>query len=255
MSMADAKKPAKTVTTAVSSREGALAVREDTATQREDAAARREEAADLRDEMAALREAAVRAREEALQATAELEQHITQIREANEHLIVGSVHAEVRVGQAAVIDVIGDRRTAVSTASPMPRLPRLDELRILVVDDDSDGRTLTSLVLTQAGASVRTAASVREALRMVDVERPDVLVSDIGLPDEDGYRLIRHIRHGEAEHGGFLPAVALTGYARAEDRARILESGFQAHVPKPVEPTELATAIVTVTQLLKDSDA
>ena len=102
----------------------------------------------------------------------------------------------------------------------MPRLPRLDGLRILVVDDNADGRTLTSLVLTQAGANVKAVASVREALQALEAERPDALVSDIGLPDEDGYALIRQIRQYEAEHGGFLPAVALTGYARAEDRAR-----------------------------------
>ena len=147
---------------------------------------------------------------------------------------------EAQGGQAAAL---GERRTAASTASPMPRLPRLDELRILVVDDNADGRTLTSLVLTQAGASVKAVASVREALQMLEVERPDALVSDIGLPDEDGYGLIRQIRQYEAEHGGFLPAVALTGYARAEDRARSLAAGFQAHVPKPVEPVELATTI------------
>jgi signal transduction histidine kinase/CheY-like chemotaxis protein len=158
---------------------------------------------------------------------------------------------EPRGGQAAAF---GERRTAASAASPMPRLPRLDELRILVVDDSSDGRMLTSLVLTQAGASVKAVASVREALQMLEVERPDVLVSDIGLPDEDGYALIRQIRQYEAEHGGLLPAVALTGYARAEDRARILAAGFQAHVPKPVEPVELARAIATVTQHLRDGE-
>ena len=86
---------------------------------------------------------------------------------------------EARVGQAAAL---GERRTAASAASPMPRLPRLDGLRILVVDDDPDGRTLTSLVLTQAGASVKAVASVREALQTLEVERPDALVSDIGLP-------------------------------------------------------------------------
>ena len=157
----------------------------------------------------------------------------------------------VPVGQAAAL---GDRRTAASMASPMPRLPRLDELRILVVDDNADGRALTSLVLTQAGASVKAVASVREALQLLEVERPDALVSDIGLPDEDGYGLIRQIRQDEAEHGGFLPAVALTGYARAEDRARSLAAGFQAHVSKPVEPVELATAIATITHHLRDSE-
>jgi signal transduction histidine kinase/ActR/RegA family two-component response regulator len=156
---------------------------------------------------------------------------------------------EAQVGQAAAL---GERRTP--TVSPMPRLLRLDDLRILVVDDNADGRTLTSLVLTQAGASVKTVASVGEALQMLEVDRPDALVSDIDLPDEDGYALIRQIRQYEAEHGGFLPAVALTGYARAEDRARILAAGFQAHVPKPVEPLELTAAIATITHHLRNRE-
>jgi CheY-like chemotaxis protein len=158
---------------------------------------------------------------------------------------------EPRRAPAAVVE---ERRTAASTASPISRVPRLDELRILVVDDSADGRALTSLLLTQAGAKVRAVASVREALRTLEAERPDALVSDIGLPDEDGYGLIGQIRQHEAEHGGFLPAVALTGYARAEDRARILAAGFQAHVPKPVEPAELTAAIATVTHHLRDSE-
>jgi CheY-like chemotaxis protein/anti-sigma regulatory factor (Ser/Thr protein kinase) len=157
---------------------------------------------------------------------------------------------EARTGQGAAL---AERRTAASTASPMPRLPRLDNLRILVVDDDDDGRTLTSLVLTQAGARVKAVASVREALQMFEEEPPDALVSDIGLPDDDGYGLIRRIRQHEADHGGFLPAVALTGYARVEDRARILAAGFQAHVPKPVDPVELTAVIATVTRHLRDS--
>ena len=142
-----------------------------------------------------------------------------------------------------------DRRMTESGASPVPRTPRLDGLRILVVDDDADGRALTSLVLTQAGATVKAAASVREALEMLAAERPDVLVSDLGLPDEDGYALIRQLRQHEKEHGGFLPAIALTGYARSEDRVRVLAAGFQAHVPKPVEPVELASVIADVARL------
>ena len=142
-----------------------------------------------------------------------------------------------------------DRRKTESGASPVTRMTRLDGLRILVVDDDGDGRALTSLVLTQAGATVKTAASVREALEMLAAERPDALVSDLGLPDEDGYALIRQLRQHEKEHGGFLPAVALTGYARSEDRVRVLAAGFQAHVPKPVEPVELASVIADVTGL------
>jgi signal transduction histidine kinase/ActR/RegA family two-component response regulator len=155
------------------------------------------------------------------------------------------VAVEARTGQAGTLG-LGDRRTAASNASPMPRLPRLDGLRVLVVDDDEDGRTLTTLVLTQAGAAVIGAGSVAEALAALDAEQPDVLVSDIGLPDDDGFALIHQIRRDEVEHGGFLPAVALTGYARAEDRDRIIAAGFQAHVPKPVDPSELTAAIARI---------
>ena len=136
----------------------------------------------------------------------------------------------------------------------MPSVLQLDALRILVVEDNSDGRTLTSLVLTQAGASVKAVGSAGEALQMLEGEQPDVLVSDIGLPDEDGFGLIRQIRQREAERGGFLPAVALTGYARAEDRERSLAAGFQAHVPKPIDPTELTAAIATIAHHPRDSE-
>jgi signal transduction histidine kinase/ActR/RegA family two-component response regulator len=156
--------------------------------------------------------------------------------------------------QGGQVGALGERRTAASAASPLPRSPRLDGLRILVVDDNLDGRTLTSLVLTQAGASVTAATSVREAIQILEGDRPDALVSDIGLPDEDGYALIRQIRQYELEHGGFLPAIALTGYARAEDRARILAAGFQAHIPKPVEPVELTAVIATITHHLRNSE-
>jgi CheY-like chemotaxis protein len=118
---------------------------------------------------------------------------------------------------------------------------------VLIVDDTDDGRALTAMVLTQAGASVTAVRSVREAIEMIERERPDALVSDIGMPDEDGYALIRQIRHHEAEHGGFLPAVALTGYARAADRDRILAAGFQAHVTKPLDPDELTAALAALT--------
>jgi signal transduction histidine kinase/ActR/RegA family two-component response regulator len=140
-----------------------------------------------------------------------------------------------------------ERRSAPSRGSPSPRLPHLDDLRILVVDDDEDGRVLTAWVLTQAHASVKAVASAREARQLLEVEPPDVLVSDIGLPDEDGYSLIRQIRRREAKHGGFLPAIALTGYARAEDRIRALVAGFQAHLVKPLESAELIAAIAEVT--------
>jgi CheY-like chemotaxis protein len=93
---------------------------------------------------------------------------------------------------------------------------------------------------------VNAVASVREALQLLEGQRPDVLVTDIGLDGEDGYALVRQIRQREAEHGGFLPAIALTGFARAEDRIRILGAGFQAHISKPLDPAELAAAIAVV---------
>ena len=130
--------------------------------------------------------------------------------------------------------------------SPAPHSRRLDEVQILVVDDHADGRMLTSLVLTEAGASVIAVASAREALRLLEGQRPDVLVTDIGLPGEDGFALVRQIRQHEATNGGFLPAIALTGFARAEDRTRILAAGFQAHVSKPFDPAELTAAIAAV---------
>lgn len=137
--------------------------------------------------------------------------------------------------------------TAAPTVSPTRRPTRLDNLRILVVDNSEDGRMLTSLVLTQAGARVTAVASGDEALRALAVEGADVLVSAIGLADEDGYTLIGKIRQAEALRGGFLPAVALTGYARAEDRERVLAAGFQVHLPKPMEPAGLTAAIAALT--------
>ena len=92
-----------------------------------------------------------------------------------------------------------------------------------------------SMMLEQAGAKVTAVGSVKEALEALESLQPDALVSDIGLPDEDGYALIRRLRSREAERGGFLPAVAMTGFVRTEDRARILAAGFQVHVPKPVD--------------------
>ncbi len=142
-----------------------------------------------------------------------------------------------------------ERRSATPLNSPQPPVQRLDHLRILVVDDEADGRALTTLVLTEAGASVTEVASAGEALDLVRHGKcPDVLVSDVGLPEENGYALVRQIRQHEAEHGGFLPAIALTGFAHAEDRTRMLAAGFQAHVAKPLDPAELTAAVTAVTR-------
>jgi signal transduction histidine kinase len=116
-------------------------------------------------------------------------------------------------------------------------------LRVLVVDDEPDAREMLALVLGGCGAEVTAVASAREALEALPRLRPDVLISDLAMPGEDGYALIRRVRALPAEEGGRVPAAALTAYALAEDRARALSAGFQIHVPKPVDPAELAAVV------------
>jgi two-component system CheB/CheR fusion protein len=123
----------------------------------------------------------------------------------------------------------------------------LQDLRVLLVDDEQDARDLLSEMLTNYGAEVKTCASAAEALRTLDEWRPDALVSDIGMPGEDGYELLRKIRAREPERGGRIPAVALTAYARAEDARRALVTGYQMHLPKPVETDLLAAAVASLT--------
>ncbi|MBC8122599.1 MAG: response regulator, partial [Gemmatimonadaceae bacterium] len=118
-------------------------------------------------------------------------------------------------------------------------LPRLEGVRVLIVDDEMDARRLLRLLLEGCGAEVRAAASAAEALQAIEQAAPDVLVSDIGMPDADGYELVQWARG----RGLTVPAVALTAYARSEDRVRALTAGFNTHVPKPVEITELVTVI------------
>jgi CheY-like chemotaxis protein len=112
-----------------------------------------------------------------------------------------------------------------------------------VVDDESDAREMLNVILSQCGAQVRTAATSREALDVLGQWQPEVLVSDIGMPDEDGYSLISKVRTLEPERGGRIPAVALTGYGGPDDRLRLLSAGYQVHITKPVELTELAAVI------------
>lgn len=124
----------------------------------------------------------------------------------------------------------------------------LSGLRVLVVDDEADARELMKKILTGFGAEVFTAAKVDEALHLMQTRRPDVLVSDIGMPEVDGYELLRRIRMQEQMEGAArVPAVALTAFARTEDRTRALHAGFLAHVSKPVEISELIATVATLT--------
>ncbi|HEX2645312.1 MAG TPA: ATP-binding protein [Thermoanaerobaculia bacterium] len=124
--------------------------------------------------------------------------------------------------------------------------PSLAGVRVLAVDDDADARYLLTNVLEKCGAKVRTCSSVREALAALEEEMPDILISDIGMPEESGYDLIKEFRAREAERGQRVPAVALTAYARVEDRLQALMAGYNMHVPKPVEPTELVVVIASL---------
>jgi signal transduction histidine kinase/ActR/RegA family two-component response regulator len=122
----------------------------------------------------------------------------------------------------------------------------LSGIRILVVDDQADARDRIGRVLVECGAEVAPAGTAGEALAAVEEKRPDVLVSDIGMPDVDGYELLRRVRALGQAKGGGLPAIALTAFARSEDRTRALRAGFLAHVSKPVEPSELIATVASV---------
>jgi len=125
--------------------------------------------------------------------------------------------------------------------------PALTDLSILVVDDDRDARELVKRILGERGAEVLLAASAAEAYEILRSSRPNLLLSDIGMPEQDGYDLIRKVRALPAEEGGLTPAVALTAFARSEDRRRVFLAGYQMHVAKPVEPGELIAVCAAVT--------
>ncbi|MEH2226101.1 PAS domain-containing hybrid sensor histidine kinase/response regulator [Nostoc sp.] len=122
----------------------------------------------------------------------------------------------------------------------------LNGLQILVVDDNADTRELIAFILEQSGGQVRAVSSVGEALEALERLKPDVLVSDIGMPDEDGYSLIRKVRAQEAEQGEKILAVALTAFARDEEHRLALQAGFQVHVSKPIEPEELVKVVANL---------
>ncbi|WP_437756840.1 ATP-binding protein [Sorangium sp. So ce1389] len=124
--------------------------------------------------------------------------------------------------------------------------PTLQGVRVLMVDDEPDARELVTTVLERKGASITAVATVDEALSAIAREKPDVILSDLGMPGEDGYSLIRRLRAQSPEHGGRIPAAALTAYASAQDRTRALLAGFQSHVPKPIEASELAAVIANL---------
>jgi PAS domain S-box-containing protein len=173
----------------------------------------------------------------------------------------GSVRAESAgegLGATFTVALPANGLALEADAPHLPRLPRepwegvmLDGIRILVVEDEPDTRDFLIRLLEGYGAKVVAAGSVDQALSLFRAERPDLLVSDIGLPVVDGYDLVQQIRDSDADGRGGIPAIALTAYARAEDRMRAMRAGYQAHIAKPVEPAELLAAISSFAGLIE----
>jgi PAS domain S-box-containing protein len=135
---------------------------------------------------------------------------------------------------------------ATQTQGTIPGMIDLSGVKVLVVDDEADARVLIRRVLEQCGATVVEAESAEDGVELLKRERPQVMLSDIGMPDRDGYHLLQQTRELPEAQGGRTPAVALTAFARSEDRRRALLSGFQMHVPKPVEPAELIAVVASL---------
>jgi CheY-like chemotaxis protein/anti-sigma regulatory factor (Ser/Thr protein kinase) len=157
-------------------------------------------------------------------------------------LPLSSVHAEDRAKMPPPL-----------SASPSGALDPVDleGVKILFVDDDADSRQMGKRILGERRAEVTVAASAAEGLACLCQQVPDVLVSDIGMPEIDGYEFIRRVRELPAGRGGQTPAAALTAFARPEDRRRALMAGFQSHIAKPVEPDELLTVVASLVGKLK----
>ena len=130
--------------------------------------------------------------------------------------------------------------------APLEECAKVAGLRVLVVDDDADARDLVRRLLEDCGSQVTTASSAAEALSALEQERFDVLVSDVGMPHQNGYALLQRVRALESTRGGGIPAIALTAYARPDDRQAALRAGFHLHLAKPIEPTELIATIASL---------
>ncbi|HEY6081547.1 MAG TPA: PAS domain S-box protein [Polyangiaceae bacterium] len=144
-------------------------------------------------------------------------------------------------------DAPPERPSRAPSSSGLPAQRDLGGVRVLVIDDERDARELLELVLTRAGARVETAGSAAAGFAALETFRPDIIVSDVGMPDEDGYTLLQRVRSSQAPYAK-TPAIALTAYTRREDRARALAMGFNSHLGKPVNPVDLMVEIVVLTR-------
>ena len=181
----------------------------------------------------------------------------------------GSVHAESEgegrgarfIAKLPVQAVYADQpesdRPRATPTEPVASAtrPSLADLSILVVDDEADARELVAIVLRSHGADVTTAASAEQALAALSTGAPQLMISDIGMPDVDGYELMRRVRTMAGARGASIPAIALTAYSREQDRRLALEAGFQTHVAKPVEPTELVRVVTSLVQFVSQQSS
>jgi PAS domain S-box-containing protein len=177
-----------------------------------------------------------------------VELHGGTVRVASEGEGLGSTFT-VSLPLAVVRSAVSDMGSGQPPEFNLPEIkcpPELNGLRVLVVDDEADTCQLLQVILEGCGAQVKTASSAAAALEAVAEEVFDVLISDIGMPDEDGYSLIAKVRALGKERGGKVPAAALTAYVGEEDRIRVLQSGFQIHVPKPISPNELIAVVANL---------
>jgi CheY-like chemotaxis protein len=132
-----------------------------------------------------------------------------------------------------------------STPQPPARdLPMLTDIRVMLVDDDPETREVLTTFLNQSGAQVVAAESAAQGVALLEAQPPDVIIADVGMPDEDGYTFITQVRNRQLRVGRHQPpAIALTAYARKEDRERALAAGFQRHIPKPADPSAVLMAV------------
>jgi CheY-like chemotaxis protein len=152
-----------------------------------------------------------------------------------------TVKLPLMAGAAAGADV-----STAARALPSPHLSNLSGVSVLAVDDDADALAMVRDILEAAGAAVTSAGSADAALAHLAVQRPDVLVTDLGMPFVDGFELIARLRQNPSARGRSVPAAALTAYARSDERARALQAGFQMHLSKPINPVELVEAVRTL---------